>query len=167
MTLSTVDEDGWPDARVLILKDVDAKGWHFACTKESAKGRQIAANPHVALTFYWQPLGRQVRIRGAALEMSAERRDADFLARPIGSRACSLLARQSDILVGGDEELDCALNERSHQIQLDPSVISPKWAVFAVRPTEIEFWQASEQRRHVRLGYRMFDDAWIRERLWP
>ncbi|MDB5487643.1 MAG: pdxH, partial [Reyranella sp.] len=69
MTLSTVDEDGHPDARILILKNLDEAGWHFATTRTSPKGRQIEASPRAALTFYWQPLGRQVRISGAVVDL--------------------------------------------------------------------------------------------------
>ncbi|GJD86611.1 MULTISPECIES: pyridoxine/pyridoxamine 5'-phosphate oxidase [Methylobacterium] len=168
MTLSTVDAEGCPDARVLILKNVDADGWHFASTKLSPKGRQIALCPQAALIFYWQPLGRQVRLRGQVSELSREICEADFLARPIGSRASALLARQSDVLEG-DEALDIALAEQRHLIEGDPFIVSTGWTVYAVQPTEVEFWQADGDRRHTRLRYRraMDSQAWQRERLWP
>ncbi|MCJ2009548.1 pyridoxal 5'-phosphate synthase [Methylobacterium sp. J-092] len=167
MTLSTVDEQGYPDARVLILKNVDADGWHFASTKLSPKGRQIAAQPRAALTFYWQPLGRQVRLRGPVIEMDREICEADFLARPIGSRTGALLARQSDVLVS-DAALDAGLAEQRRRIEADPSTVSPTWAVYAVKPNEVEFWQADEERRHTRLRYRRENHGgWTRERLWP
>lgn len=167
MTLSTVDGRGYPDARVLILKNVDADGWHFASTKLSPKGRQIAVQPRAALTFYWQPLGRQVRLRGPVIEMDREICEADFLARPIGSRAGALLARQSDVLVS-DAALDAGLAEQRRRIQTDPSIVSPTWAVYAVKPDEVEFWQADEERKHTRLQYRLEDHGgWTHERLWP
>lgn len=167
MTLSTVDERGYPDARVLILKNVDADGWHFASTKLSPKGRQIAVQPRAALTFYWQPLGRQVRLRGPVIEMGREICEADFLARPIGSRAGALLARQSDVLVTA-AALDAGLAEQRRRIEAKPSIVSPTWAVYAVRPDEVEFWQADEERRHTRLRYRQVNHGdWTRERLWP
>ena len=167
MTLSTVDEQGYPDARVLILKNVDADGWHFASTKLSPKGRQIAARPRAALTFYWQPLGRQVRLRGPVIEMGRDICEADFLARPIGSRAGALLARQSDVLVS-DAALDAGLAEQRRRIEADPSTVSPTWAVYVVKPDEVEFWQADEERRHTRLRYRQENQGgWTRERLWP
>ena len=168
MTLSTVDTEGSPDARVLILKNVDADGWHFASTKLSAKGRQIESHPRAALTFYWQPLGRQVRLRGDVSKMSREVCEADFLARPVGSRAGALLARQSDVLEKEDA-LEAGLAEQRHRLERDPSLVSPTWAVYAVMPNEIEFWQADEERRHTRLRYRRVTGAqgWIKERLWP
>jgi pyridoxamine 5'-phosphate oxidase len=167
MTLATVDASGRPDARVLILKDLDEHGWHFAITRSSPKGQQIAANDQVALTFYWQALGRQVRIRGTARDMGPAARDRDFLARPLGSRAGGLLARQSDVLRGGDEELGQGLERQRRRIELEPGIVAPGWAVYAVQPAEIEFWQGDEQRRHVRLRYRRDAAAWARERLWP
>jgi pyridoxamine 5'-phosphate oxidase len=168
MTLSTVDAHGHPDARVLILKNVDAGGWHFASTKLSAKGQQVATRPHAALTFYWQPLGRQVRLRGRVVELSREVGEADFLARPIGSRVGALLERQSQVL-DDDEALEAGLAEQRRRIEADPSIVAPTWAVYAVKPEEIEFWQADEERKHIRLRYRRMTDSvsWVRERLWP
>jgi pyridoxamine 5'-phosphate oxidase len=166
MTLSTVDADGFPDARVLILKNVDEHGWHFAITRTSPKGRQIAARAHVALTFYWQPLGRQVRIRGLASDMGSETSAADFLARPQGSRAGALLARQSDVLED-DAEVEAGLRQQLERIQREPNVVAPGWTVYAVDATAVEFWQGHEARRHTRLRYVRTSRAWSRERLWP
>jgi pyridoxamine 5'-phosphate oxidase len=166
MTLSTVDAEGRPDARVLILKDINQDGWHFAITRNSPKGRQLSVNSQAALTFYWQPLGRQVRIRGVASDIGPAVRDADFWARPVGSRAAALLARQSDIL-SGDDELDRGLEQQRKRIAEDRRIVAPNWAVYAVKPVEIEFWQGNEERRHIRLRYRRHEAGWARERLWP
>jgi len=166
MTLSTVDADGHPDARLLILKNVDDHGWHFAITRGSPKGRQISQAANVALTFYWPALGRQVRIRGVAQDMGADVHATDFLARPHGSRAGALLGRQSDVLAS-DRELEQGLAEQLDRLKQDPQLVSPQWAVHAVRPDTIEFWQGHEQRRHVRLRYRRNGTAWTTERLWP
>ncbi|MBD7956829.1 pyridoxamine 5'-phosphate oxidase family protein [Microbacterium sp. Sa4CUA7] len=81
MTLSTVDASGVPDARILLLKDVDARGWAFASTRNSAKGAQLESQPHAALTFWWQPLARSVRVRGSVVEASREESLADLRAR--------------------------------------------------------------------------------------
>lgn len=166
MTLSTVDDAGCPDARVLILKAMDWDGWHFAATRTSRKGAQIDKNPKAALTFYWQPLGRQVRLRGAVRDMGPAARDADFRAKPAGSRAAALLARQSQVLCGNDE-FDRALERQRARLAEDPEIVAPDWAVYALEPTEIEFWQGDEQRRHIRLRYRRHETGWARERLWP
>jgi pyridoxamine 5'-phosphate oxidase len=166
MTLSTVDSDGRPDARVLILKNVDDQGWHFAITSKSPKGQQIGHAPGVALTFYWPILGRQIRIRGVARDMGPEVAAADFLARPAASRASGLLGRQSEEL-SSEQELDDGLAEKQKQIENDPKIIAQQWIVYAVRPEVVEFWQGSEQRRHVRLVYRRSGATWTTARLWP
>ena len=166
MTLSTVDEDGHPDARVLILKNVDEHGWHFAITRGSPKGRHVRQMPNVALTFYWPALGRQVRLRGVAHDMGAEVQAADFLARPHGSRAGALMGRQSDVLES-EQALEDALAVQSRRLEAAPGLVAPQWAVYAVRPDVVEFWQGHEQRRHVRLRYVRGAAGWATERLWP
>ncbi|WP_244882657.1 pyridoxine/pyridoxamine 5'-phosphate oxidase [Gordonia desulfuricans] len=87
MTMSTVDATGLPDARVLVLKDVDARGWAFASTRTSAKGGQLAANTQAALTFWWQPIVRSVRVRGHVVEASRDESLADLAARSAAARA--------------------------------------------------------------------------------
>lgn len=166
MTLSTVDAEGHPDARVLILKNLDQAGWHFATTRTSPKGKQIAANSRAALTFYWQPLGRQVRISGTVVDLGATAGAADFLARPVGARVAALLARQSDVLAS-DDELRQALERQQQSMEQEPDRIAPDWTVYAVAPVSIEFWQGDTQRRHTRLRYRRSGTDWTRERLWP
>ncbi|WP_431823550.1 pyridoxine/pyridoxamine 5'-phosphate oxidase [Burkholderia sp. F1] len=166
MTLSTVDEDGNPDARVLILKNVDEHGWHFAITRTSPKGRQIAHRPRAALTFYWPLLGRQVRIRGRVHDMGPAAQAADFLARPPGSRAGGLVGRQSEVLAA-EHELDDALAAQLARLRDAPDLVAPHWAVYAVEPDTVEFWQGSEERRHTRLRYVRVTDGWHVERLWP
>lgn len=168
MTLSTVDADGHPDARILILKNVDRDGWHFATTRIGPKGRQIFSNPHVALTFYWQPLGRQVRIRGIAFDVGAAARNEDFRARSFEARARGLIGRQSEVLED-EQQLHDGVVEQTARLQEDPTMVPTNWGVYAVRPTEIEFWQASADRLHTRLRYQQTSESgrWVRERLWP
>lgn len=165
MTLSTVDEEGCPDARVLILKNLDERGWHFATTMSGPKGRQLEANPNVALTFYWPQLGRQVRIRGTAVNAGSAERNTDFLARPIGSRAAALLARQSDVLLFSNDPAQTA--QARQRITDHPGLIAQNWAVFCVVQRDVEFFQGDAERRHQRLLYRRVGLDWVRERLWP
>lgn len=117
-SLATADAHGRPSSRMLILKDIDDDGWHFATSRDSRKGRELSANPHAALTFYWQLQGRQVRVAGDVVELSAEASAADWHARPGAD--------------GGD---------------------NPGWQLYALRPREIEFWQARHDRRHIRHRY--------------
>lgn len=167
MTVSTVDAVGRPDARVLILKDVDAAGWHFAISTVSRKGADLAAHPVAALTFYWPALVRQVRVRGAVVADPAAVSRADFLARPAGSRAMALTRRQSQPFAD-TAELDRALEKGHHDLDLDPELVPDEWASRAVRPDSVEFWQGDPDRRHQRLRYdRAAGGGWTRTALWP
>ncbi len=166
MTLSTVDDGGHPDARVLILKDLDEQGWHFATSAASPKGMQLCRHPEAALTFYWPKVGRQVRIRGTAIALDYDINVADFLARPQGSRAGALLNRQSDVLASAND-VDTALSEQYERMARQPGLVAPAWTVYAVRPECVEFWQGDTQRRHTRLRYRRALTSWEKELLWP
>ena len=174
MTLSTVDADGSPDARVLILRDATPEGWSFGTSSSSPKGRQLAAVDAAALTFYWPARGRQVRVRGRVVEGSAEENAASFLSRGTGGRAESFLGHQSDVIDDPDEPRR-ALNEVRQRIEEDPDLVSPTWTIYKVVPETIEFWQASRDRSHLRLRYRAAGDtsgaigvhAFHTERLWP
>jgi pyridoxamine 5'-phosphate oxidase len=168
MTLSTVDEFGCPDARVLILKNLDHRGWHFAIKADSPKGRQINNNPAVALTFYWAQLGRQIRIRGEAKELSASECAADFLERPIGSKVTALASRQSEILTDMTA-LEQELQKAKEKIEEQPDYVAPAWTVLVVAPKTVEFWQGATDRMHQRLRYSISDkdSTWSRDVLYP
>jgi len=166
MTLSTVDAEGRPNARVLILKDVQDGRWQFATTRTSTKGRELDATPAAALTFHWPQLARQVRLRGRVLDAGPEAAARDFLARPDGSRAESLVGRQSQVL-REEADLDGALEEARSRVSADPELVPEAWVVYDLVPDEIEFWQGEAHRRHVRLRYVLREHRWVRERLWP
>jgi len=168
MTLSTTDENGWPDARVLILKNVDLRGWHFAIKAGSPKARQIDGQPHVALTFYWPALGRQIRLRGLATALSAKECAEDFLDRPIGSRTSAIASRQSELLED-DRDLARRIAEAQAFLSAHPDHLAPDWRVYAVGPEIVEFWQGATDRCHKRLLYRLTEDGvtWETTRLWP
>ncbi|UFS68419.1 pyridoxine/pyridoxamine 5'-phosphate oxidase [Paracoccus denitrificans] len=168
MTLSTVDAEGHPDARMLILKNVDDRGWHFAISAASPKGRQIEANPAVALTFYWQRLGRQVRIRGRAVALDAAECAQDFLARSVDARANVLLERQSAPLDAASEVVS-AIADAKARIAAAPDKVAQVWRAYAVMPEVVEFWQGATDRLHNRLVFRRneADANWDKELLWP
>lgn len=166
MTISTVDSDGFPDARVLILKNINDQGWYFASSSKARKGEQIKLQPKVSLTFYWPLLGRQVRIRGTALDTGRESSAKDFLARSATARAGALIERQSDVMASHDE-FEEALATQLKKIEHDPNVVSPSWTLYCVEAEEVEFWQADVDRIHKRLRYRLEEEHWIREILWP
>jgi pyridoxamine 5'-phosphate oxidase len=166
MTLSTVDESGRPSARVLIVKDVDAVGWHFAVNAGSRKGRELAARPVAALTFYWPEMVRQVRIVGPVVADAPEVAAADFLVRPAGSRQMALTRRQSQPFTELSE-LDEALERAGRELEAAPDQVPAEWMSYAVCPDEVEFWQGDPQRRHKRLRYERVDGGWSRNMLWP
>ncbi|GLY87579.1 pyridoxine/pyridoxamine 5'-phosphate oxidase [Actinoallomurus iriomotensis] len=168
MTLSTVGADGGPDARVLILKNVDAGGWQFAVHAGSPKGRQLADVPRAALTFYWPLQGRQVRVRGAVEPASPEQSAADLLARAPSARAEALLGRQSGHLESLDDR-DRAFRTALARIEADPALVSPEWTLYTLVPVQIEFWQADKDRVHTRLRYERSGrrGPWETHMLWP
>jgi pyridoxamine 5'-phosphate oxidase len=167
MTLSTVDEVGRPWARVLLCKDVTADGgWHFAVSAVSRKGRQLAANPVAALTFYWPQLGRQIRVSGAVEQDSDDVAAADFLARPSGSRAMALTRRQSEPY-SEPADLDAALAAAKAELAAAPDTVPDEWTSYAVVAATVEFWQSDAARRHVRVQYARQGESWAHTLLWP
>lgn len=166
MTLSTVDADGRPSSRVLILKGLSDGRWEFATSRSSRKGRELEGNGWGALSFYWSEQGRQVRIRGRVLAAGVERSTADFLERSSAARAAALAGVQSEVM-SDQADLEEALSESAQQIERDPETLAEEWAVYGLAADEVEFWQAHPQRRHARLRYLLRNDSWTRELLWP
>lgn len=166
MTVSTVDVESRPSTRVLILKDVDAVGWHFAVSTVSRKGRELATNPAAALTFYWPQLARQVRVNGTVRTDPAGVTAADFLARPEGSRLMALTRRQS-APYRHRAELDEALDKARSELAAAPSAVPDEWVSYALEAHDVEFWQADRERKHQRLHYQRGEGGWSRTLLWP
>lgn len=166
MTVSTVGADGDPNARVLILKNVSARGWEFASDAGGRKGRELAAHPAAALTFHWPSLARQVRVRGAVAPAAPGDSAADFLARSPGARAEALLARQSTPLAGLAER-DAAVREAEGRVEREPGLVAPGWTLYVLRARQVEFWQGDASRRHTRVSYERNHDGWERGLLWP
>ena len=166
LTLSTVDEDGRPNSRVLILKGLDDGRWRFATSRTSPTGEELARNPSAALSCYWSEVGRQVRLRGRILDGGSEEAARDFLARPKGSQAAALAGNQSEPLLR-PEDLDAAFEEARGRLDSDPGLVPQHWALLHFVPNQVEFWQADPERRHVRLRYELDGQRWSRQRLWP
>ena len=168
-TLSTVDATGAPDARVVVLKDVDAAGFYVASSADSPKGVQLAKDPRAALTFFWPGRGRQVRVRGTAAPCDPEVSASDFRERSPASRVEAFIGHQSEVLAD-PSELRAAAQEAERRVRADPDLVAPGWTRYLITPLSVEFWQASPDRRHVRLRYRRDPDTptgWLTERLWP
>lgn len=167
MTLSTNDANGHPDARTLILKDLENDRWWFATNARSAKGIQLKGCPAAALTFYWPSVARQVRVRGAVTTGSPEMSAADFRARGISARAVALVSQESQSLIDRPTCAQAAEQVR-RRLAVDPDLISPDWTVYAVAADTVEFWQADTQREHLRIQYtRRNDGSWRHTLLWP
>ncbi|GAA5228764.1 pyridoxine/pyridoxamine 5'-phosphate oxidase [Paeniglutamicibacter antarcticus] len=164
-TLSTVDERGAPDARMVILKDVSAVGnFKFATSDESAKAQQLLGNPNCALTLFWSPVARSIRVRGVAHRASAAESAADFRARHPLARAIALTGQQSSILTDGADRI-AAITRAEAAVQNDDTLVSPLWSVWTVVPSSVEFWQGDPGRDHHRLRYVRDGAAWERQRL--
>ncbi|MEV6161212.1 pyridoxal 5'-phosphate synthase [Streptomyces sp. NPDC052052] len=166
MTLATVDAEGHPDLRTLMLHDADERGWHFATHRTSAKGRQLAARPYAALGFYWPVQGRQVRVRGPVTACTPAESRADLHARSTGALASALVGRQSEVL-DTPQELNRASDAAWERAQAEPDADVASWTRYVAEPREVEFFQGDAKRRHVRLRYRRDGAGWTRELLWP
>ncbi|KAI8162701.1 hypothetical protein K4K54_005824 [Colletotrichum sp. SAR 10_86] len=168
MTLSTVDAQGCPDARVLILKNVDHRGWHFAIKADSPKGHQLSSNGHAALTFYWPDQGRQIRVRGRAYPLPVDESRRDFADRPSSSKVSALASKQSQAL-RDEHHLLQALDVAHRTVEDDPDLVLAGWTVYTVDPTTVEFWQGAQNRLHQRLSYSigLEEGTWEKQLLWP
>lgn len=164
--LATTGPDGAPSARVVLLTDVADGAWVFATDARTAKSRDLAANPRAALTFYWQPLGRQVRVAGRAHALDAAACAADFLRRSPSARAAALASRPGEQLLSVGELADAVVEARV-RVDREPGLVVPTWQLWAVEPDEVELWQGVSDRAHLRVRYVRVEDRWDRHLDWP
>ncbi len=165
--LATVDGDGEPDARMVLLKGFDERGFRFFTNEQSVKGAQLAGLPAAALVLYWRELDRQIRIRGPVERIGDSESDEYFASRPRGSQVGAWASPQSTPIDGRDD-LDARVADIEARYGDGEVPRPPHWGGFRVVPREIEFWQGQVGRLHDRFRYRRDEDgAWIWERLAP
>jgi pyridoxamine 5'-phosphate oxidase len=166
MALATATPDGAPSVRMVLLKGIDERGFVFFSGYVSRKGVEVEANPHAALLFYWDPLGRQVRIEGDVERVTDEESDAYFATRPRGAQLAASASKQTAVLKGRDE-LDARVTELEREHGDGPVPRPAHWGGYRLLPDAYEFWQHREDRLHDRLRYRRDGGRWLIERLSP
>ncbi|MDA7937534.1 pyridoxamine 5'-phosphate oxidase [Pirellulales bacterium] len=168
MTLSTATLEGRPSARIVLLRGYDERGFCFFSNYASQKGRELAANPHAAVTFHWVELERQVRIVGRVDKLSASESDAYFQSRPSQSRIGAWSSPQSEVIASRDT-LEQLVKEYQEKYSDESAIPRPEhWGGYRVIPERIEFWQGRPSRLHDRLRFsRIEQEAWTLERLAP
>jgi pyridoxamine 5'-phosphate oxidase len=166
MSLSTVDTQGRPSSRMVLLKGFDASGFVFFTNYNSRKGRDLAGNPHTALNFFWAELERQVRITGRAGKVSEAESDEYFQTRPFTSRVGAWASDQSEPI---DSRVTIAAKAAALLAKYATGHVPrpPHWGGYRVVPERIEFWQGRPSRLHDRILYDLIDGRWVISRLAP
>ena len=166
MTLATVDDQGHPSARTMLLKGVDADGFVFYTNLESRKGRQLAGNPNVSLVFFWREIYEQVKVDGPVVPVSAAEADAYFASRPRGSQIGAWASLQSQPL-DSREAFDRRIAEIEARYQDQDVPRPPHWSGFRVQPRRVEFWYGRQYRLHERVCFAWVDGQWQESLLFP
>jgi pyridoxamine 5'-phosphate oxidase len=165
MTLATVDVRGRPSARIVLLKGADTRGFVFYTNYRSRKGRELAVNPHAALTFMWKELERQLRIEGVTEKVAVDESNDYFATRPLGSRIGAWASPQSEEIENRAwlERRWEALGKQHGENPPCP----PHWGGYRIVPSYLEFWQGRQSRLHDRIAYTRVGDGWKIARLAP
>jgi pyridoxamine 5'-phosphate oxidase len=167
MTLATANREGKPSARMVLLKEIDARGFVFYTNYQGRKAQELRENPFASLVFYWQPLSRQVRVEGAVERVASDESDRYFASRPRGHQLEAHVSAQSQVIKGRVflvEQFKACTQTFAGQEVPRPA----HWGGYRLIPDTLEFWQQGEHRLHDRLRYRRNDsDHWLIERLAP
>ena len=167
MTISTIGLDGFPKARVVLLKQYTPDGFIFYTNYNSEKGKAIANNPNICLSFFWHSLERQIIIKGKAKKIEENLSDGYFDSRPDGSKLGAIVSNQSEVIKSRN-----VLEEKLKQLEVDfigKKINRPEnWGGYIIEPQEIEFWQGRKNRLHDRIRYKLTSDfSWKVDRLAP
>ena len=165
--LATASADGAPSLRMVLVKGFDERGFVFFSNYASMKGRELASNPRAALLFYWDPLGRQVRITGPVERTSAAESERYVRSRPRESQLSALASPQSEP-IDSRSSLERRVTDLKRRFGDDELPLPTNWGGFRLAMETVEFWQQRDDRLHDRLRYRRGDDTdWVLERLAP
>ena len=165
MNLATVGDNGRPQARIVLLKEVAAEGLVFFSNYQSRKGRAMAHNPYAAVTFFWPELERQVRMEGIVQQLNNNDSDAYFKTRPYTSRIGAWASQQSEVISSKLELMTRATKFAAKYLLAVPR--PPHWGGYVLIPDQFEFWQGRPSRLHDRIQYIWQNNNWIRQRLAP
>jgi pyridoxamine 5'-phosphate oxidase len=166
MSVATVDADGKPSSRIVLIKQYDQRGFTWYTNYESQKGQQLRANPHAALLFFWSELERQVRIEGKVVQTAATESDKYFYSRPVKSQIAAIASQQS-APIANREQME-ANYEAAAAVSGEQPVRPAHWGGYRLDPVRIEFWQGRRSRFHDRIVYvKQADGSWVKERLQP
>ncbi|HEX6548475.1 MAG TPA: pyridoxamine 5'-phosphate oxidase [Candidatus Dormibacteraeota bacterium] len=166
MAVATAGADGAPSVRMVLLKEWGPEGFVFYTDYGSRKGAELAANPRAALLFFWQPVGRQVRIEGPVERVGQEASRRYFQTRPLRSQVAASISQQSQP-VATRAELEAAFEARLAEAGEGPLELPARWGGFRVGPESFEFWQHQDDRLHDRIRYERSDAGWRMSRLSP
>ena len=168
IAVATVDADGMPDVRMVLLKEKDTRGFTFYTNRESAKGRELAENARAAFVLYWKSLNRQIRVRGTVEVVSEAESDRYFQSRHPKSRIGAWASRQSRPL-DARAILEHRVADYEAEFGDGPIPRPPYWQGFRIKPVSIEFWADRPSRLHDRIVFRREGDvgSWTKQRLYP
>ncbi|MEQ9187615.1 MAG: pyridoxamine 5'-phosphate oxidase [Cryomorphaceae bacterium] len=166
MTLTTVNQEGYPESRIVLLRKIDERGLVFYTNYESAKGKDISRNPKVGVNFFWPWMERQVRVRGTAVRISEKESAAYFASRPRESQLGAWASLQSEELSTRDH-LEQRLREITEKYEGQDVPRPPHWGGFLIKPSYFEFWQGRSSRLHDRIRYQRAEGTWKMSRLFP
>lgn len=164
--LSTTDADGYPNARVVLIRKIDENGFCFFTNMQSQKGKELLSHPKAAINFHWKSLKRQVRVRGNITPVSESESDSYYASRPLGNRIAAWASLQSQTLESRDILIN-RVKEKEKEFGENPPR-PPHWGGYRLVPFSIEFWQEEEHRLHKRTLFKMNNQGtWVKSELYP